>query len=65
MQFARKKLIGRLYSVAKVLPTTKQVKIIDKKEFTKTALDKNIQAFMMHVTSLSLTSMPIHPAWKA
>ena len=65
IQFARKKLTGRPYTVAKALPTTKQVEIIDKKEFTKAALDKNVEAFVVHMTSLSLTSMPIHPAQKA
>ena len=29
------------------------------------ALDENVEAFVVHVTSLSLTSMPIHPAREA
>ena len=41
------------------------MEIIDKKEFTKAALDENVEAFVVHVISLSLTSMPIHPAREA
>ena len=41
------------------------MEIIDKKEFAKAALDENVEAFVVHVTSLSLTSMPIHPAREA
>ena len=65
MQFTEKELIWRLYTVAEALPTTKQVEIIDKKEFTKAALDKNIEAFVVHVTSLILTLMLIHLAREA
>ena len=61
LDLKRKKLTRRPYTVAEALPTTKRVEIIDKK-FTKAALDENIEAFLMYVTSLSLTSMPIHPA---
>ena len=38
------------------------MEIIDKKEFAKAALDEHVQAFVVHVTSLSLNLMPIHPA---
>lgn len=38
--------------------------MIDKKEFAKLALDKNVEAFVVHVTFLSLSksTMSIHPA---
>ena len=65
IKFAQKKLTWRPYTVAKALPTTKRVEIIDKKEFTKAALDENVEAFVVHVTSLSLNSMPIYPAREA
>ena len=65
IKFAQKKLTWRSYTTAKALPTIKQVEIIDKKEFAKTALDENVEAFVVHVTSLSLSSMVIHPAKKA
>ena len=65
IQFAEKELTWRSYTVAEALPTTKRVEITDKKEFTKAALDENVEAFVVHVTSLSLNSMPIHPAREA
>ena len=42
---------------AEALLTTKQVEIIDKKEFAKVALDENIEVFVVHVTSLSLNKL--------
>ena len=39
--------------------------MIDKKEFAKAALDKNIEAFVVYITSLNLSSILIHPARKA
>ena len=57
IQFAKKKLIWRSYTVAEALPTTKRVKIINKKEFAKAALDENVEAFIVHVTFFSLSLM--------
>ena len=66
IQFAEKELTWRFYTAKKALPTTRRVELIDKKEFAKVALDENIEAFVVHVSSLSLGSkMTIHPAWKA
>ena len=41
------------------------MKIINKKEFAKTALDENVETFVVHVKSLSLSSMLIFPAQEA
>ena len=43
------------------------MKIIDKKEFAKVVLNKNVKAFVMHETSFSLSkpTMSIHPAKEA
>ena len=41
------------------------MEIIDKKEFTKAALDENVEAFVLHVTLLSLNLMLIHSAREA
>ena len=65
IKFAQKELTWRSYTTAEALPTTKRVEIIDRKEFAKAALDENVEAFVVHVTSLSLNSMPIHPAREA
>ena len=40
------------------------MEIIDKKEFTKTLLDKNIEAFIIYVTSFNLNSILIHSVQK-
>ena len=34
-------------------------------KFTKTALDEHVKAFVVHITSLSLNSIPIYPAQEA
>ena len=66
IQFAEKKLTWRSHTAEEALPTTQKVKLIDKKKFAKVALDENIKAFVVYVSSLSLGSkMTIHPAWEA
>lgn len=65
IQFADQELIWRSYNMAKALATIQQVEIFDKKEFAKRALDKNVEAFVIYVASLSLGQMTIHLAWEA
>lgn len=50
--FADWELIWRFYITAKVLPTTKQVKRIHKKELAKVALDKGFKTFVIHIIIL-------------
>ena len=63
IQFAEKELTWRSYITTETLPNTKQVELIDKKEFVKVALDENSETFLMHVVALeaSLAGMSIHP----
>ena len=63
IQFAKKKLIWRSYTVVEALQITKRVEIINKKELAKTALDKESETFMMHVATLEalLVGMVIYP----
>lgn len=65
--FNKKEVAWRFYTTAETLTTTKQVKIIDRKAFAKAALNKNFEAFVMHVTSFSLSkpTMSIHLAKNA
>ena len=42
----------------KALPITKYVKLINKKEFAKAALDQNFEIFVIHIVFLDLG---IHP----
>ena len=62
IQLLEKKLIWRSYTAAKVLLTTKQIKLIDKKESAKSALDKKFETFVVHITTLEteLAEMTIH-----
>ena len=43
------KLTWRSYTAAEALSTTNWVEFIDKKEFAKTALDKNSETFVIYV----------------
>ena len=64
VQFAKKELTWRIYTAKKALSITRQVEINNQKEFAKAALDKNIEAFMVYVSSLKLR-MSIHIAREA
>ncbi len=54
------KLTWRLYITTKALPTTSQVKLIDKRKFTKATLDENSETFLVYVATLEATT--IHPS---
>ena len=60
VQFIEKELTWRSYITAEALPTTKRVKLINKKEFAKAALDKKSETFVVHMASLNLAPQ-IHP----
>ena len=66
IQFAEKELTWRSYTAIEVLPTTKWVIIINKKEFAETALNKESETFVVHVALLKapLAGMAIHPSRK-
>ena len=64
IQFAEKKLTWRSYTTEEALPTIRCIELIDKKEFTKAALDENVKAFVVHMAFLIL-KMVIYLAWKA
>lgn len=54
IHFIKKKLIRRFYITIKTLLTIKKVQLINKKEITKIALDKNIEIFIIYINSISL-----------
>ena len=54
VQFVEKELTWRSYTTAEALPTTKQVELINKKEFAKAALDEKSETFVAHVASFNL-----------
>ena len=64
IQFAKKELSWSTYTTEDVLPTSRRVKPIDKKEFAKAALAENVEAFVVHAASF-ISKMTIHLAWEA
>lgn len=60
IQFGTERLIWRLYIIAKALPTTRRVKLIDKMRFARTALNKNSETFVVHITALDVVKMTIY-----
>lgn len=52
-------LIWRNYTIIKVLSTTKKGELIDKKKFTKTGLDKNVEIFVVYIAVLSILSIDL------
>ncbi len=59
-QFDAEKLTWRSYTTAEALSTTSQVKLIDKREFAKAALDENLETFVVHILALNVTEPSIH-----
>lgn len=53
------------YTIAETLVTTRRVEFIDRKDVAKTVLYENIEAFIVHISSLNLRSITIHSAQNA
>ena len=64
VSFSKRELTWRSYTIVKPLPITKQVKLIDKKEFAKAVLDVESKTFVMHISALKtpLSRITIHPS---
>ena len=60
MLFGKNTLIWKTYITNKALPTTKQVQIIDKKDFIIVTLDANSKTFLVHVTIRKQEEMLVH-----
>ena len=66
VRFAERELVGRTYTAAKALPTTRRVEIINKREFAAAALNTDDETFVVHVAALAEpTTMLIHPSRQA
>ena len=52
IQFTKKELTWKTYTIKEALPTTRQVQLINWKKFAKVALDENIKTFVVHDRSL-------------
>ena len=60
VSFDEKILTWRTYTINKVLSTTKQVQIIDKKNFVIAALHANNKTFVVHMAIREQEKMPVH-----
>lgn len=63
INFDAKTLTWRSYTAIETLPTTSQIKLINREEFAKTTLDKNPKTFVVHVATLVVTEgdgMKVH-----
>lgn len=54
IQFDIKSFTQRSYITTEALPTTKQIKLINKHKFAKTTLDKNSETFVIHIVFLNV-----------
>ena len=60
VSFDEKTLMWGTYTTNKALPTTKQVQIVDPKEFVIVALEVDSETFVVHVAIWEREKMPVH-----
>ena len=61
-----RELVWKTYTAVEVLSTTRRVEIIDKREFTVTALNTNNKTFVIHIVALAEPiTMLIYPSCQA
>ena len=69
VNFPKKELWWRSYTIEKVLSTTKRVELVRKKVFAAAILDPGYETFVVHIASLeSLSSTQegdVHPSYRA
>ena len=64
VDYSGRELRWRIYTTEEVLPTTRRVELVGKKEFAAAALDPEHETYVVDVASLSstpLTSFNVHP----
>lgn len=64
-QSAEKELVRRIYTLAKALPTTRKIELINMKDFAKRTLGKNIKTFVLTLSFLNIELMTIYQAQEA
>ena len=67
IDFLKRKLQWRSYTIEDALPTTKQVELVGKKEFAATALNPGHKTFVVHIAFLESPSQEddAHPFCRA
>ena len=56
VDFPKRKLWWRSYTIEEALPTTKRIELVGKKEFVAIAFDPGHKTFVVHVVSLESPS---------
>ena len=67
VDFSGRELRWKTYTTEKVLPTTRRVKLVDKKEFAAATLDPKHETYVVHIASLSSTPLAffnVYPSWR-
>lgn len=62
INFLKQKFNWSLYIIIETLLTTKQIELIEKKEFVTVAFDLDIKIFVMHIAFL--VSSDFHPLYR-
>ena len=67
VNFPKRELWWRSYTIEEAFPTTKQVELVGKKEFAAAFLDPGHETFVVHVASLESPSQEgdVHPSRRA
>ena len=67
VDFPKRELRWRSYTIEEALPTTKRVELVGKKEFAAAALDPGHETFVVHVASLESLSQEgdVHSSCRA
>lgn len=65
IQFIEQVLVQKTFSIAKALPITQRVKVIDKKEFTAAVLKMKNKTLVIHMIAFNVVDSNIHPFQQA
>ena len=63
--FIEKKLTWRIHITKIALINTQKVEVINKKEFAKVALNKNLETFVVYIIIPEATKITIYPSKEA
>ena len=68
VDFSGRDLRWRTYTTKEAFPTTRRIKLVDKKGFAATALNPEHETYVVHIASLNssplVASLDVHPFWK-
>ena len=62
VDFLGRELRWRTYTTKEVLPTTRRIELVGKKEFAAAALDSEHETYIVHVASPGSLPLNVHPS---